>query len=244
MCCFSSSLLFFGEPRDWICWLQEPVFGISFIISISCLLVKTHRILHAFEVETPISFQQKWRRKRLQFFSVFLCAFLQAVICIIWLSTVPPRVDKINQQVIFVFCNKGSQICLGFMIGYTSLLAGLCFLFAFKARRLPENFNEAKFITFSMLIFFIVWISFIPAYISTQGKYMSVVMIIAILASSFGMLVCIFYMKVYIILFKPSLNTADKVRSNVTAHAFRLASQAILVTDHTRKKLSFEETTN
>ncbi|XP_075053544.1 extracellular calcium-sensing receptor [Mixophyes fleayi] len=229
LCCFSSSLFFIGEPEDWTCRLRQPAFGISFVLCISCILVKTNRILLVFEAKIPTSFQRKWWGVNLQFLLVFLCTFVQIVTCIIWLYTAPPKSAKNHEdEIIFVICNEGSLMALGFLIGYTCLLAAVCFFFAFKARKLPENFNEAKFITFSMLIFFIVWISFIPAYVSTYGKYVSAVEVIAILASSFGLLACIFFNKVYIILFKPSRNTIEEVRCSTVAHAFKVAARATL----------------
>ncbi|XP_071995068.1 extracellular calcium-sensing receptor [Engystomops pustulosus] len=229
LCCFSSSLFFIGEPEDWTCQLRQPAFGISFVLCISCILVKTNRILLVFEAKIPTSFQRKWWGLNLQFLLVFLCTFVQIVTCIIWLYTAPPKSAKNHEdEIIFVICNEGSLMALGFLIGYTCLLAAICFFFAFKARKLPENFNEAKFITFSMLIFFIVWISFIPAYVSTYGKYVSAVEVIAILASSFGLLTCIFFNKVYIILFKPSRNTIEEVRCSTVAHAFKVAARATL----------------
>ncbi|XP_063812896.1 extracellular calcium-sensing receptor [Pseudophryne corroboree] len=229
LCCFTSSLFFIGEPEDWTCRLRQPAFGISFVLCISCILVKTNRILLVFEAKIPTSFHRKWWGVNLQFLLVFLCTFVQIVTCIIWLYTAPPKSAKNHEdEIIFVICNEGSLMALGFLIGYTCLLAAVCFFFAFKARKLPENFNEAKFITFSMLIFFIVWISFIPAYVSTYGKYVSAVEVIAILASSFGLLACIFFNKVYIILFKPSRNTIEEVRCSTVAHAFKVAARATL----------------
>lgn len=241
LCCFSSSLFFIGEPQDWNCRLRQPAFGISFVLCISCILVKTNRVLLVFEAKIPTSLHRKWWGLNLQFLLVFLCTFVQIVICVIWLYTAPPssfRNHELEDEIIFITCNEGSLMALGFLIGYTCLLAAICFFFAFKSRKLPENFNEAKFITFSMLIFFIVWISFIPAYASTYGKFVSAVEVIAILAASFGLLACIFFNKVYIILFKPSRNTIEEVRCSTAAHAFKVAARATLRRSNLSRKRS------
>ncbi|XP_066507137.1 extracellular calcium-sensing receptor [Hoplias malabaricus] len=239
-CCFSSSLIFIGEPQDWSCRLRQPAYGISFVLCISCILVKTNRVLLVFEAKIPTSLHRKWWGLNLQFLLVFLFTFVQVMICVVWLYNAPPESNRNYDidEIIFITCNEGSMMALGFLIGYTCLLAAICFFFAFKSRKLPENFTEAKFITFSMLIFFIVWISFVPAYFSTYGKFVSAVEVIAILASSFSLLACIFFNKVYIILFKPSRNTIEEVRSSTAAHSFKAAAKATLRRSSATRKRS------
>ncbi|XP_032752120.1 vomeronasal type-2 receptor 116-like isoform X3 [Rattus rattus] len=215
MFCFLCSFFFIGHPNRGTCILQQITFGIVFTVAVSTVLAKTITVLLAFQVTDTGRKLRNFLVSGTPNYIIPICSLLQCTLCAIWLSVSPPFVDIDEHSEhghIIIVCNKGSVMAFYCVLGYLALLALGSFMMAFLAKNLPDTFNEAKFLTFSMLVFCSVWITFLPVYHSTKGRVMVAVEIFSILTSSAGMLGCIFAPKIYIILMKPERNSIQKFR--------------------------------
>ncbi|XP_078524800.1 extracellular calcium-sensing receptor-like [Lissotriton helveticus] len=210
--CFLCGLAFIGYPSAEKCMFRQAAFGITFALCVACILAKTIMVVIAFNATKPNSAFKKWVGPNLSYTIISISTLSQILLCVFWLLLNPPFAEyntHTQPGIIIAECNEGSSVAFWCMLGYLGLLASISFIVAFLARKLPDSFNEAQYITFSMLAFLSVWISFIPAYLSTKGKYMVAMEIFAILSSTLALVLCIFSPKCYIILLRPKRNTKE-----------------------------------
>ncbi|XP_052031708.1 vomeronasal type-2 receptor 116-like isoform X1 [Apodemus sylvaticus] len=220
--CFLCPLLFIGHPNSATCILQQITFGVVFTVSVSTVLAKTITVVLAFKITASQRMMKYFLISGASNYTIPVCTLIQIIVCAVWLGASPPSVDIDSQSEhgrIIIVCYKGSVNAFYCVLGYLATLAFGSFTLAFFARNLPGAFNEAKSITFSMLVFCSVWVTFIPVYHSTKGKVMVAVEIFSTLASSAGMLGFIFVPKCYTILFRPDQNSLEMIREKSSSRS-------------------------
>ncbi|MGH0144413.1 UNVERIFIED_CONTAM: hypothetical protein FKN15_062028 [Acipenser sinensis] len=225
---FSSICTFIAKPTTTLCKISYPLFAISFTLCVSCILANLFQIFVGFTFEKSIN--EKLQRFNNPLFIVTVCTGLQVIFCALWLVLSPPYVYN-NEETfpiyILIECKLGSTAAIWGVIGYVALLAAICFIFAFKGRHLPDLYKNAKYISLSMLVFFVVWAIFIPVHLTVSGMYVPAAEGFASLLSSYSILCCHFCPKCYIILFKKEQNNEKAIVDNIRNHFEKKGKSAI-----------------
>ncbi|XP_028641399.1 vomeronasal type-2 receptor 116-like isoform X1 [Grammomys surdaster] len=213
--CLLCSLNFIGQPNAATCILQQTIFGITFTVALATVLAKAITVVIAFKATFPGGMVRWLMTSRAPSYIIPLCTLIQLLLCGMWMATSPPFIDQdfhAEHEHILLLCNKGSSVAFHCVLGYLCSLALGGYIMAFLSRNLPDTFNESKFLSFSMLVFFCVWVTFLPVYHSTKGKVMVAMEVFSILASSSALLGFIFVPKCYIILLRPDKNSFHHIR--------------------------------
>uniref|UniRef100_A0A8C4RT10 Metabotropic glutamate receptor 3 n=1 Tax=Erpetoichthys calabaricus TaxID=27687 RepID=A0A8C4RT10_ERPCA len=211
---YCMTFFFIAKPSPAICTLRRLGLGTSFAVCYSALLTKTNRIARIFNGVKEGTQRPKFISPSSQVFICMSLISVQIVIVSIWLILEVPGTRRFTlpekRETVILKCNVRDSSML-ISLSYDVVLVILCTVYAFKTRKCPENFNEAKFIGFTMYTTCIIWLAFLPIFYVTSSDYRVQIttMCISVSLSGFVVLGCMFAPKVHIIMFQPQKNVAS-----------------------------------
>ncbi|XP_047215531.1 taste receptor type 1 member 1 [Girardinichthys multiradiatus] len=206
-----STLCHFGKPSPVACILKQPLFIISFSVCLACITVRSLQVVCIFKFASKLPpAYDRWMKKQGPEVTIFLVSVTILFISVLRVSLDTPLPsqdlqfyhDKIVQE-----CSKTLSVGSGIELAYVSLLSVLCFSFSYMGKDLPANYNEAKCVTFSLMVYMISWISFFTLYLIDRETFTMAAQVFATLFSVLAFLAGYFLPKIYIIVLRPHMNT-------------------------------------
>ncbi|KAF7989291.1 hypothetical protein HCN44_007965 [Aphidius gifuensis] len=207
--CYGMTFIILSEPSILNCTILRIGLGLCLSICYSAILTKTNRIARIFDQGKRCVKRPSYTSPKSQVAISLGITALQLIGAIVWLIIEPPSTKEIHPSTLTaVLTCRVSTFSLMMSLVYNMVLILMCTLYAFKTRKMPENFNEAKYIGFTMYSTCIVWLAFVPIYFSTYNDYTIQIasMCMCINISATVALGCLFTPKVYIVLFQPDKN--------------------------------------
>lgn len=174
--CYATTFLMISAPDVFICSLRRIFLGLGMSISYAALLTKTNRIYRIFEQGKMSVSAPRFISPASQLVITFSLISVQLLGVCIWFGVDPSQaiIDYEDQRTANPKMARGilkcdiSDLSLICLLGYSMLLMVTCTVYAIKTRGVPETFNEAKPIGFTMYTTCIVWLAFIPIFFGTS----------------------------------------------------------------------------
>ncbi|XP_062315332.1 metabotropic glutamate receptor 4-like [Osmerus eperlanus] len=224
--CYATTFLMISAPDVGICSLRRIFLGLGMSISYAALLTKTNRIYRIFEQGKMSVSAPRFISPASQLVITFSLISVQLLGVCIWFGMDPSQaiIDYEDQRAANPDMAHGvlkcdiSDLSLICLLGYSMLLMVTCTVYAIKTRGVPETFNEAKPIGFTMYTTCIVWLAFIPIFFgtsqSTEKMYIQTTTLTISVSLSASVSLGMLYMpKVYVVLFHPEQNVPKRKRS-------------------------------
>uniref|UniRef100_A0A8C2L0R7 G-protein coupled receptors family 3 profile domain-containing protein n=1 Tax=Cyprinus carpio TaxID=7962 RepID=A0A8C2L0R7_CYPCA len=214
-----SVFFFFGIPTSVFCLLRNGIFDFFFTVCISCLTVRSFQIVCVFKMAAQFpKAHSLWVKHNGQWLFIAFSSFIHLIFFVVWMTGDPVKAIADSwtfKDQIMLICEMGNSITFTIVLFINWFLGFLCLLFSYMGRDLPKNYNEAKSITFSLILYYLTWIAFFTASLTTKSKYIIIFNAVAQITSINGILFSYFIPKSYVIIFQPQKNTPAYFQTSI-----------------------------
>ena len=168
-------------------------------------------------------------QRHIQFLAVLVLVLVEATAVAMYLILTPPDVLYFDSQISYVThveCDYGI-VALPVQYLYNWVILAFSFVFAFKARHLPENFGESRLIASSMGLSLLLWVMSFICFLISHGSLKAIFQNAVLIVVPWIFMGFLYFPKCYIILLQPHRNTAQELRRMTLAHVQRRTEHAL-----------------
>ncbi|XP_008316229.1 taste receptor type 1 member 1-like [Cynoglossus semilaevis] len=208
--CSVSVFFYFDKPTFSFCILRYFPFILLYTLCIACFVVRSFQIVCIFKISAKFpDIQSWWTKYHGQWLIITVIFFIQGFLLTFGFLFNPPQQYNETQwypDKIILSCEINLKTYSGSFV-FLLFLCSLCFIFSYMGKDLPKNYNEAKAITFCLMLLIATWVLFLTEYMLYRGVSIISHNAVALLSSLYSFLMWYFLPKCYIIIFQPQKNT-------------------------------------
>ncbi|XP_065061126.1 metabotropic glutamate receptor 1-like [Rhopilema esculentum] len=201
--------VFIGKPRAINCDLKPFLIGFCLSFNIGTIFVKTNKTARSFNEK---AFETNGSILKRQVVIVVLIIALEELICLVWILTM----DRPHLKKVMLSPRESCQACMygnsskGVAL-WCSYNAGLILVTTYQAilvRKAKCNYNESKFLLFTMVSWCVTILVYIPVFVGINGYIKDIIMSFLLIFMGMIEYICVFVPKLYIIIFRPHKNVS------------------------------------
>lgn len=240
-CSYSTTFLLILKPTNFVCALTHTFIGCSFSIVYSSLLTKTNRIARIFNASKRSAIRPSYISPVSQLCICSLLILVQVIVTLLYFVFYPPKAIHYypNREVNLLICSTSDNFDFFIAFAYPLILIFVCTVYAVLTRKIPEAFNESKHIGFTMYTTCVIWLSFIPIYITTrQDTTLNMTTLsYSINSAATIAILCLFSPRLYIIILHPEKNVRQSMMPNMVKNTLNKESLSMKSTMNNTNEL-------
>lgn len=212
-------------PSPLVCGLMRVAPGLCLTVCYAAILAKTNRIARIFQLSASGALGAKKPKFISPLSQIYFCSILVAVeliILVIWIVMEPPDSNIVADNV-----SRNDLICRGrdhvdALVGLLCpiVLLILTTMYAFRVRKTPDGFNEARCLGFVNYANCVVIVTSLPIIFIFNDLILSALTLcFPLVTSATADLLGLFLPKIYTIFRRPDKNTREAVMSRTRSQS-------------------------